>query len=73
MSFQSYIDNIRAKTGKSPTQLRDAAKRAGVFSRDMKATTLINFLKNTFDLGRGHATAIWKVFKDRGWVAADKR
>ncbi len=73
MSFQAYIDNIRAKTGKTPVQLRDAAKRAGVFQRDMKATDLIRYLREEFDLGYGHSMAIWKVFKDEGWVRGGKR
>ena len=69
MSFQAYIDNIRAKTGKSPEQLKAAAVKAGIFSPDMKASTLVTFLKNEFDLGHGHSMAIWAVFKSKGWVA----
>lgn len=68
MSFQAYIDNIKAKTGKTPEELRDAAAAAGIYSRDMKANELVTFLKSEFDLGHGHCMAIWKVFKDKGWV-----
>jgi Domain of unknown function (DUF4287) len=72
MSFQAYIDNIHAKTGKTPEQLKDAAVQAGVFKPDMKATELVTWLKSAFDLGHGHSMAIWAVFKSKGWVDAAK-
>ncbi len=68
MTFQAYIDTIRARTGKTPEELRNAAVAAGIYSRDMKASTLVVFLKENFDLGHGHAMAIWKYFKDHDWV-----
>ncbi|HSW85411.1 MAG TPA: DUF4287 domain-containing protein [Candidatus Saccharimonadales bacterium] len=68
MSFKAYIDNIKAKTGKSPEELKAAAIKAGVYSPDMSATDLINFLAKDFGLGHGHSMAIWAVFKDKGWV-----
>lgn len=68
MSFQAYIDNVKTKTGKTPEELRDAAEKAGVYRRNMKANKLIKFLKSEFDLGAGHSMAIWKVFKDNDWV-----
>jgi uncharacterized protein DUF4287 len=69
VSFQAYIDNIHAKTGKTPEQLKAAAAKAGVYRRDMKASALVAFLKKEFGLGHGHSMAIWAVFKDKGWVA----
>jgi hypothetical protein len=72
MSFQAYIDNVKAKTGKTPEQLKAAAVKAGIFSAGMKATELVDWLAKEFDLGRGHSMAIWAVFKDEGWVAATK-
>ncbi len=68
MSFQAYIDNIKAKTGKTPLQLKEAAEKARVYSPDMKASDLVKFLKDEFDLGHGHSMAIWLVFKNEGWV-----
>ncbi len=68
MSFQAYLDNIKAKTGKTPEQFRALAAKAGVYSPDMKASQLVAWLKKDFDLGQGHSMAIWKVFKDNGWV-----
>jgi hypothetical protein len=68
MSFQAYIDNIKAKTGKTPEDFKELADKAGVYKRDMKAGDLVNWLKKDFDLGHGHCMAIWKSFKDNGWV-----
>ena len=68
MSFQAYIDNIKAKTGKTPEELKEAMQKAGLFNPDMKATELVDFLASEFELGHGHAMAIWAVFKDKGWV-----
>jgi hypothetical protein len=70
MSFQAYLDNIRAKTGKTPAQFKTLATKAGVYKPDMKAGALVDWLKEEFDLGHGHAMAIWKAFKDEGWVEA---
>jgi hypothetical protein len=73
MSFQAYIDNIKAKTGKTPEQLKKLAEKAGVYSRDMKASELVAWLKTEFDLGHGHSMAIWAVFKDKDWVDQPKK
>jgi Domain of unknown function (DUF4287) len=70
MSFQAYLDNIRSKTGKTPAQFKTLATRAGVYRPDMKASALVAWLKQEFDLGHGHSMAIWKAFKDQGWVDA---
>ncbi len=72
MTFQAYIDTIKTKTGKTPQQLKAAAEKAGVYSYDMKASDLVNFIKNEFDLGHGHSMAIWLVFKQEGWVTPPK-
>jgi hypothetical protein len=72
MTFQAYIDNVKARTGKTAAQLKSAAEKAGVFSPDMKAGDLVAWLKKEFDLGHGHSMAIWAVFKDSGWVNTPK-
>ena len=63
MSFQAYLDNIQAKTGKSPADFRAYAEAKGwltegKLSASVKAGTVIADLKQTFDLGHGHAMAI---------------
>lgn len=72
MTFQAYIDNIRAKTGKTPLELKEAAQKAGLYSYNMKASDLVKFLKEEFGLGHGHSMAVWLVFKNEGWVADPK-
>jgi hypothetical protein len=72
MTFQAYLDNIRTKTGKTPEQFKALASKAGVYKPDMNATALVNWLKQEFDLGHGHAMALWAVFKDNGWVDSPK-
>lgn len=73
MSFQAYLDSIKAQTGKTPEQLKAAAQAAGVYERHMKAGDLVAFLKKEFGLGHGHSMAIWAVFKDKGWVESESR
>ncbi|MGZ3183175.1 MAG: DUF4287 domain-containing protein [Telluria sp.] len=68
MTFQAYIDNIQAKTGKSPSEFRVEAERKGLLGPNYTATKVIDWLKADYDLGRGHAMAIIKSFKDRGWI-----
>jgi hypothetical protein len=68
MSFQAYLDNIKAKTGKTPDDFKNEMKKTGVLKPGMKATDLVNWLKGKYDLGHGHSMAIWAVFKSKGWV-----
>lgn len=68
MSFEAYIAKATKKTGKAPGELKDDMEQAGIFAYDMKASTMVNYLKDKYDLGHGHSMAIWKYFKDSGWV-----
>jgi hypothetical protein len=67
MSFQAYINNIKAKTGKSPDDFRKAAEQKG-FLKDgkiatgVKAGSIVEWLKSDYGLGHGHAMAIYAVF-----------
>jgi len=70
MSFDAYVRNIKARTGKTPEELRDLAIEAGVFSPTMKAGELVSWLKQEFQLGHGHSMAVWAAFKNNGWVHA---
>jgi hypothetical protein len=68
MSFQAYIDNIQAKTGKTPEDFVRLAEEKGFISdgnMTVKATEIVNWLKADFDLGHGHANAIYAYFKGK--------
>lgn len=66
MSFQAYIDNIRAKTDKGPDEFAQLAREKGLLVPGIKAGQITDWLKTDFDLGHGHAMAIYKYFKDSG-------
>ncbi len=68
MSFQAYLDNIQAKTGKSAADFRTLARKKGFtdgngLSAGTKAGDIIAWLKQDFDLGHGHAMALVALFK----------
>ena len=68
MTFQAYIDNIQAKTGKTPDDFHALAGARGLLTAAVTATAITDWLKDDFGLGHGHAMAILAVFKERGWV-----
>ena len=57
--FQSYIDNIKAKTGKSPKDFQALAKKKGLTQHG----EIVAWLKSEFGLGHGHANAIVHLIK----------
>jgi hypothetical protein len=58
MTFQAYIDNIKAKAGKTPEDFHALAKKIGLVGPDVKAAQFVAWLKKDFGLGHGHAMAI---------------
>jgi hypothetical protein len=70
MSFQAYLDNIETKTGKTPNDFVALACKKG-FSSESKAGEIVDWLKEDFDLGRGHAMALVHVIKN-GATISDK-
>jgi Domain of unknown function (DUF4287) len=76
MTFQAYLDNIKAKTGKSADDFKKLANTKG-FTRDgklnegVKAGEIVKWLKEEFSLGHGHAMAIYAVLKGSGPGARD--
>ncbi len=67
MSFQAYLDNIQAKTGKTPDDFKAIATQKGFLQNGklvegIKAGQIIAWLKEDFDLGHGHAMAIYALF-----------
>ena len=63
MTFQAYIDNIEAKTGKTPDDFRKLAEEKGLLKPGVKAGQIVDWLNQDFDLGRGHAMAIYATLK----------
>jgi hypothetical protein len=66
MSFQGYLKTIKEKTGKAPADFRLIATEKG-FVKDgvlqVKAGEITAWLKQDFDLGHGHAMAIYALLK----------
>jgi hypothetical protein len=71
MSFQAYLDNIEAKTGKTPNEFIALAKDKGFDDPKTKAGEIVAWLKQDFELGHGHAMALVHVIK-HGAQISDK-
>jgi Domain of unknown function (DUF4287) len=63
MSYQAYLDAVEAKTGKTPQQLLDEAGRRG-YGPQTRAATVVDWLKEEYGVGRGHAMAFYGVLKN---------
>jgi hypothetical protein len=63
MSFQAYLDNIEEKTGLTPRQFIELAKKKGYDDPSVKAGVIVDWLKTDYNLGRGHAMALVHVIK----------
>ncbi|BBL58905.1 DUF4287 domain-containing protein [Methylomonas koyamae] len=68
MSFQAYLDNIKAKTGMGADDFKQLATKKGFMAdgklrTDVKAGQIVAWLKEDFELGHGHAMAIVAVLK----------
>ena len=70
MSYQAYLDAIEKKTGRTPQELLDQAVEKG-FDATTKAAEVVGWLKDEYDLGRGHAMALYGVLKN-GTTLSDK-
>ena len=64
MSFQAYLDNIEAKTGKTPNDFIALAKEKGFDDPTTKSGVIVAWLKEDFELGHGHAMALVHVIKN---------
>ena len=66
MSFQGYLKTIKEKTGKGPDDFKSMAAQKG-FTEDgvlmAKAGDITKWLKEDFDLGHGHAMAVYALLK----------
>lgn len=62
MSYQAYLDTIKAKTGKTPEDFRLLAAKKGLADR----AGLMDWLKKEFGLGYGHAHLISHLILHHG-------
>jgi hypothetical protein len=70
MSFQAYLDNIKAKTGVDAAGFRALATQRGfaddgVLKPEVQAGAIVAWLKTDYDLGHGHSMAIFALLKGR--------
>lgn len=68
VSFQAYIDSIKVKTCKSPEDFKKLAEKKGYMQKgklnqNVKAGEIVAWLKKDFELGHGHAMALYALFK----------
>jgi hypothetical protein len=68
MSFQGYLNTIKEKTGKGPDDFRQlAAEKRFIQNGDLapgvKAGDIVKWLREDFELGHGHAMAIYALLK----------
>jgi Domain of unknown function (DUF4287) len=68
MSFQAYLDNIQAKTGIGPAEFKKLAGQKGFLKKGklavgVKAGDIVKWLKEDYQLGHGHAMALFALFK----------
>ncbi|HUK79460.1 MAG TPA: DUF4287 domain-containing protein [Nitrososphaerales archaeon] len=62
MTYKAYIDNIYAKTGKTPEDYKNMAKEKGL----TEYAELLKWLKADCGLGHGHANAIILYIRNPG-------
>jgi len=68
MSFQAYLNNIQFKTGKNAAEFRQLAEEKGFtqnggLKANVKAGDVLKWLKADYNLGHGHAMAIYALLK----------
>ncbi|GMA29091.1 DUF4287 domain-containing protein [Arenivirga flava] len=61
MSFQAYLDAVEQKTGLTPRELAAIAQQRGLAEPGVKAGEILAWLKQDYDLGRGHGMAMVHV------------
>ncbi len=62
MSFQAYLDNIKARAGKSPEDFKKMAKKKGLIRPDVKAGEIVAWLKKISDWDRDMPWPYTKLF-----------
>lgn len=68
MTFEAYLNTIRARTGKGPAEFFEEAVQGGVLTPSTRPMEFVAWLKAHSGLGHGHSMAVWEAFKRNGWV-----
>jgi hypothetical protein len=66
LTFKAYLENIQAKTGKSPEQFFELAEGKGLIKGGKivaKYSDMLTWLKSDMGLGHGHANAMILYFR----------
>lgn len=68
MSFQAYLKTIKEKTTLGPAAFRQKAEEkgfteSGKLKPAVKAGDIVSWLKEDYQLGHGHAMAIYALLK----------
>ena len=61
MSYQAYLDSIKAKTGKTPAEFRALAQDRGLLAPGVKAGEVARWLNKDCGLGHGHAMVTHRI------------
>ena len=61
MSFQAYLDAIEDTTGRTPNELLEEARVKGFGAPGVKAGQIVEWLRDEYGVGRGHAMAMVHV------------
>jgi hypothetical protein len=64
MTFQAYIDTIKAKTGLDPADFQRIAAEKRLLEGEIKAGPIQKWLKEDYDLGPGHSMALVSLFRE---------
>lgn len=62
MTYQAYLDTIKAKTGKEPDDFKKLAAEKGLTTYK----ELMAWLKSEFEMGHGHANVIAHIIEGEG-------
>jgi hypothetical protein len=64
MTFQAYLDAVEGKTGLTPRQLIAIAHDKGLDAPGVKAGDILEWLKDDYELGRGHGMSIVHIIRE---------
>ena len=64
MTFQAYLDAVEDKTGLTPRQLIAIAHDKGLDAPGVKAGAILEWLKDDYELGRGHGMSIVHIIRE---------